>query len=280
MHLFSSSPPAGLLVACMGVAHVAAAEKPTSGVVEVDLVFPRNQTYAPKSSFPVVWAFQNPELVPALNPLVRFDIWNLDDLMNGTVLSTTRDMIRWANFSSRDPYLDYEFYSRLNTEGHWLLKWEVYWESYYTEDPQGIDKQIEKHIMKRSITFTTSNSAPEIDLVAATDNKDCSEDLGVTVNVTETAEILFFENWSGGHSFPKVASSTPTPEPCRVKLDSTTTSSMAASLTAQACNSGNIRPVPDDIDCPPEDKSAAHQLAVGAVACLAAAIGAMGYMMM
>ncbi|THC87758.1 hypothetical protein EYZ11_012793 [Aspergillus tanneri] len=32
-----------------------------SGVLEVDLVFPRNETYAPTDYFPVVFALQNAE---------------------------------------------------------------------------------------------------------------------------------------------------------------------------------------------------------------------------
>lgn len=45
-----------------GVAAGLGAIVSASGVLEVDLVFPHNDTYAPTEWFPIVFAFQNAEL--------------------------------------------------------------------------------------------------------------------------------------------------------------------------------------------------------------------------
>lgn len=280
MHFFSSPRATWLLLACAAIARVTAAEDPSSGVVEVDLVFPRNQTFAPTSRMPIIFAYQHPELALALNTFISFSVWNIDKA-DGAVLITERDM-RWANFSSRDPYLSSAYHTQFNTEGHWLLKWYVTWRSCterslelgYSHD------RITTNETGGEIYFTTSRSAPEIDLVAATDNKDCSKHLGVAIDVTKTLRVPGWVRWSGSDTCAVVASVTRTPKPCRVKLDPSAVSSMAASMTARACYMEDPRP--EDIDCPPKSwekkKSAAHQLAVGGAAFLAVAVGAVGYL--
>lgn len=277
MHFFPLAQATWPLLACAGVAQVASAE---SGVVEIDLVFPRNnQTFAPTSRFPIVFGYQHPELASTLLTNIEISVWN-EDKEEGAVLDTYHDM-RWANFTSRDPYLNSAYYKDIfNTEGHWYLKWSVTWDSC-TKESLGVTTYRDHRIMTNTtggaIYFTTSSSAPEMDLVAATDNKDCSKDMGVAIDVTETLDVPSWVDWRGGETCASVASSTRAPEPCRVKIDPSAASSMAASMTAQACYMEI--PGPEDIDCPlPEEKSIAYQLAVGGTASLAAAIGVIGYL--
>ena len=45
----------------------------SSGVVEVDLIFPRNETYAPTAYLPIIFAFQNSHLAPFLDPLIHIN---------------------------------------------------------------------------------------------------------------------------------------------------------------------------------------------------------------
>jgi hypothetical protein len=73
-----------------------------AGVLEVDLVFPRNDTYAPTALFPVIIAFQNARLAPFLIPQLSLQITDVDDNYQ-TGVSPQYDM-RWANFSSSEPY--------------------------------------------------------------------------------------------------------------------------------------------------------------------------------
>ncbi|KAK6821398.1 hypothetical protein PG987_015798 [Apiospora arundinis] len=213
-------PQAIALLAACAVGGVRAAS-PTSGVMELDLAFPRNQTYAPAARVPVVFAYQNPELATALNARVSFTAWNWDDMRNNVAGATFS--LDQANLSSRDPFLQYG-------------------------------------IISQAIHFSTNHSAPKIDLVAATNNKDCPRELGLAFNVT-------------------VAESMPTPSPCRVQIDSAAASSMAASMTAKACANKGVAP-PEGVECPPAGKSSAQQLAVTGLACLAATVGAFGYVLM
>ena len=59
-----------LLAACMGTIINA------SDILEVDLLFPRNETYAPTNRFPVVFAFQNSKRARYLNPQISYILWN------------------------------------------------------------------------------------------------------------------------------------------------------------------------------------------------------------
>ena len=71
----ASAPLAGAILCLATVARAAA------GVVEIDVVFPRNnQTYAPTSHFPIVFAVQNPDLARHLDPFINSFIHNGSDL--------------------------------------------------------------------------------------------------------------------------------------------------------------------------------------------------------
>ncbi|MDM9186223.1 hypothetical protein QU781_28035, partial [Escherichia coli] len=67
------------LVATCPVASVAAEAKPT-GTAEVDLVFPRNDTYAPMPLMPVVFAVQNPPVAGKLYPEILYKVHPVGDL--------------------------------------------------------------------------------------------------------------------------------------------------------------------------------------------------------
>ncbi|KAL2016191.1 hypothetical protein VTK56DRAFT_4080 [Thermocarpiscus australiensis] len=62
--------PAALLWA----AQVGAATFPVT--VEVDLIFPRNDTYGPSPLFPIVFAFQNAALAPSIDPAFDLEVWD------------------------------------------------------------------------------------------------------------------------------------------------------------------------------------------------------------
>jgi hypothetical protein len=176
----------------------------------------------------VVFAFQNPELAPFLNPQILFEIrdWNN---MSESVVSTSYDL-RWANFSSNDLYFRYRAFTRFDTEGIWMLTWRVGWDSC-TEDSLsqfGGDPLVGNYTGS-SILFTTKNSAQDVDLVAATKNTNCSEDTGVAINITDTLNVPARVDWYGGETCAVVSSSTPTPAPCRFKIDSAAASSISSS---------------------------------------------------
>jgi hypothetical protein len=263
MHVLSWA--SWLFVVCVGSA--GAATSNSSGVVEVDLVFPRNDTYAPTPYMPIIFGIQNTEFPPLQNLGIEIHIWNKT---NGTIIDegsfgdfySSRD---WANMSDTDPFLIYHHYDKLNTEGIWRLVWTLSW----TDCIDAHSKKTLSRSQSSAITFSTKKSAQDIDLVTATKDNNCSQDQGIAFNITNTHEAP-----AGDESCTTVANSTVIPNPCRVKIDSAAASSISASLTEDLCS--RLDP---PISCP-SDESAAQRMPVGSVACLMAAFGMLGYILM
>ncbi|KAK8074332.1 hypothetical protein PG994_005231 [Apiospora phragmitis] len=240
------SQATALLAAC--AAGGVRAASPTSGVMELDLVFPRNESYAPTARLPIVFAYQNPELARALHARVSVIVRNWDNM--GVGGADAQFNLDRANLSSRDPFLQYDYFQEFGVEGHWLLTWTVSWDNC-TEHSLAQHyggQRLTTHTASQVIHFSTSKSAPEIDLVAATDNKNCPQDLeerqemGLTFDVTDTLEVPIWADKRAGDHCAEVAESTPTPSPCRVQIDSAAVSSMAASMTARACLYKEVSP--------------------------------------
>jgi hypothetical protein len=252
-----------------------------SGILEVDLVFPRNDTYAPTDSFPVVFAFQNAQLARYLNPRVDFLLWNLQ--ADDASLTLSHDL-GWKNWTE-DTYLAHKVMSFPDKEGRYKVSWTLYWDScdeYTFENPDRIPRMIHNRTTWATY-FTIDNSAPKVDLVAATANETCPGEYGVVINVTDkTMKVPSGVKWSGkawnNNTCAVVADSTPTPtptptpDPCRVHIDKAAVASIEASVTARICRGIN----PPDY-CPKDDKNAATQLAVAGLSCLLAVVGALGF---
>lgn len=83
-----------MLATCLGPMMVHA-----SGVLETDLLFPHNKTYAPTEWVPVVFRVQNPELAPLVDLDISFTIQNAN--MSDIVHWPTE--IDWTNNTSKDP---------------------------------------------------------------------------------------------------------------------------------------------------------------------------------
>jgi len=55
----------------------------STGVLEVDLGFPQNETYTSASVMSIIFAIQNPELAPILSTQISFYIYNWDKKLQG-----------------------------------------------------------------------------------------------------------------------------------------------------------------------------------------------------
>ncbi|KAJ5647452.1 hypothetical protein N7490_003824 [Penicillium lividum] len=260
-----------LLAACMGALINA------SDILEVDLVFPSNETYAPADRFPIVFAFQNPELARYLNPGLSYTLWNLDDFDEGASLYHD---LRWVNWTGQTPYFAHEYSSLFNRTGRWQVTWSLSWQSCDENGFKSDPARMVSNTSTLSTFFTTQSSAPKVDLVADTANKTCPGKHGVVIDVTnKTMQVPWYVSWDGGaytnDTCAVVASSnstsTPTPDACRVHIDKTVVASMEASLQARLCSGLN-----PPSDCP-EDESAAQRLTVGIISCLLGAFGALGF---
>ncbi|KAK4042735.1 hypothetical protein C8A01DRAFT_44229 [Parachaetomium inaequale] len=253
-----------------------------SGTVEVDLVLPQNDTYAPAPIIPVAFAIQRSDLAAYLQPSLTFSIlpynnWS-HSLANGHYAMT------WANFTSSDPYMQYgEALEVLNTEGVWMLIWQL--DFAHCSAGTGVLNITGDHKLGR-VVFTTKNGAKKPDLTAATtassgeDTSSCPNDQAFAFNITETRDSGdFFEN---RQPCAVLAETTPAPSPCAVTIDTAAASSVSSSLTHLACRLQTGEPAPW---CPEPEKDAAaggvvvpRMAAVGGVACLAAAVGGLGFL--
>jgi hypothetical protein len=275
-------------MATLLLASVASAEIPQ--VVEVDLVFPRNETYTPTPYFPVVFGIQNAELAQHLRLQIDVSLWNDSDTFSSSSKLYTEDLIA-ANFSSAEPYFAYSFtYNRFEVEGRWRIHWNLYYSSCL-EDEDGIHRgKTKSNASDAQITyFTIKNDGRPIDLVAITaDDKTCPPEQGTIIEVTtETVKVAELVPTPFQPNFETCAvvattNPTPTPNPCLVKVDAAAAASIATSLWLHRCN--NVNMTDDPTDCPPDSLSgrrnnAAQQLAaVSVVVVLTAAMGAFGFL--
>ena len=260
-------------LACLGAIVDAA------GVLEVDLVFPRNETYAPTAYVPIIFALRNgnADLGQNLRPSINYNLRNITDPINWTVPAHISHELASANSSSYEPYFVHNFFSSFATEGRWELFWWVTWLSC-DEDKDDLEPSFMTNSENRVIEFTIKNDGQVVDIVAATANdKTCPAELGLAINVTDTTmEISRRWNRPAGTCAVLASSPTPTPDPCLVKISSAVVASMSASWTARICNIMLSLDPPDNC---PKDNAGPQRLAVAGVACLAVAFGAFGFLL-
>lgn len=286
MRLLSFSRTAWSLMAslaCLGALADVVEPVGIASVLEVELVFPRNETYAPTPWMPVVFALRNAELARHLNPFISYDSYSTPLTPNGSWIDRSKSpgsthTVRWLNLSDHEPYFVYKFHN-FATEGTWNLSWTVSWQSCDAHD-FGAHRPGAFNSSASSVAFTIRDDGPPVDLVAATANdKTCSEEFGVAINVGNiTNEVPYGARSDAGDTCVERAPSspTPTPSPCLVKIDSAAVASISAAWTDLYCEKRRFNPA---AECPPPSDNASQRLAVAGAACLAVAFGAFGFIL-
>jgi hypothetical protein len=261
-----------------------------SGVVEVDLIFPRNETYAPTAYLPIIFAFQNSHLAPFLDPIIHINT-QLVQNANGSTPQWTPpgsnylEQLRWANFTNNDTYCAYATYQRhgftFATEGIWQVTWLFNW-AVCTEDSLA-NNILMRNESGHTTTLTIRKGAQEVDLVSGTTDNSCSGQDGVAVNITNTLHIpssahweSSTDNWDGqGDMCASTASSVPKSDPCRVSIDPAAAASISCSITFGS-SATNFSTTTSSLTCPEDKKSAAGSLTIGG---LAALFGVLSYLL-
>jgi hypothetical protein len=203
-------------------------------VVEVDLLFPRNDTYAPTALMPVVFAIQNPPVAEPLDLALEWRLYNLPD-PNIAVDANGIIVKRYPTEYILGPYYEYSsFYDLTTLEGTWVLFWILYSDNC-TQFPTNASS-FPGWPQEKTLIFTTKNGAQATDLVTATAGDVCNSAESFTFNVTGVEEVLV----GSGNSITNcavVADTSPTPSanPCAAQLNATGASSILAFLTASAC---------------------------------------------
>ena len=236
--------------------------------VEFDLVFPRNDTYAPTTLFPIVFAAQNSHYAAVLEPAMTYRIFSMDDYNKGRDYELD---LRWSNFSSTDPFFTHAAVRRfLNVEGTWGFLWSL--STVNCSYGTGLDGAVGTGgTLNSTVTvFTTKLGAPLPDLVAATDASTCAEADSRAFNLTGLMDDT---------SCAILSSTVPLPasNPCAVKVDSAIASSISAAMTSTDCTQ-QAHPV---VSCPPDGNGAgqAGTFRVGKAAWLIATFSCLACML-
>jgi hypothetical protein len=220
-------------------------------LVEVDLVFPRNETYVPTPVFPVVFAIQNLAAASSIGPLeLTWAIWRLD----------TDDIQQvWGNqtvdqTNSTEPYYKYINLWTAGLDGaESARRYQLWWQVEYSacfgkkENPGSVSGS-----RQDNFTFTLDPNAQQVQPILSADLDACPAS-NATIMVKETWPV----NNRPDHDICGVVRNVDVDafaNPCAVKLDHAAASSIAAEVTASACAAS---PPALTSGCPTETKDSA-----------------------
>lgn len=256
--------------ALMGAsAHLGAVAR-AAGVLNIGLAFPRaNETYERTDDLPIVFALQNSKLAEHLKPSIWFQILNVTGDTEPLVDSTHE--LNWTSASENDPYFLWS-YLRVEGEGRLRLLWQPRWSA--CDESRDEVEVVRNRTDNFSVEFEIKADGEKADLVAATggDNEDCPNQ-GVGIEVTDkTLEAPIGSSRRETCAVLGSSSSTPTSNPCRVKIDKAAVESMQAADLEEKCRGLN----PPE-ECP-KDGLAHPRLTAAGVASLAAVLSAVFFL--
>jgi hypothetical protein len=199
-------------------------------IVEFDVVFPRNDSYAPVELMPVVFAIQNPQAAVPLTFAIEWSIQKLES-SEGPLAGSLFDLT-WANFSTANPYFVVLSTNQLNgTEGSFSLLWTLHSGNCSAGNPPGATR-LGSSTGYNNIKFTTKNGAQQPSLVTGPGM--CPTE-NLTFNVTGTLPVVDPTQYSNHNACAVVAELPPPANPCAIKVDNAIASSISATITAAAC---------------------------------------------
>ncbi|KAL4805425.1 hypothetical protein BDV18DRAFT_161080 [Aspergillus unguis] len=214
------------LVWALLVALWASAVKADIGRTEIDLLFPRNDTYALMPLMPVVFAVQNPPLAEQLYARLK---WGVNPLHNANASTEYRDEDKLVDVPSNDTtYYAYSAVAgRLNTKGN---------EPYGLHDEYGVFQGFHRGTYEpvHRLYFTTDDNGRQPDLVAITGGDDCDNTQAIAFDIEDRLKVPGPLTVDGVTSCALLAepTPTPTPSPCQASIVSEVASSISASITA------------------------------------------------
>lgn len=272
MRAFNSARLLASLIGLLLLTRYTIASAITSGIFEVDVLFPRNDTYAPQSLMPVVFALQKPGLSIQLESSIHWQLWLGGNSADPTFIynnafepslpyltpnfsTTTVEPVYLANAVNTSAYPD----------GPWTFQWAIY----------VVNCSAPTTFVMRTgtVTFTTSKDAKAPDLVAATAPDLCRNATAYTFDVHS------FNNGSvsAGNSCGFLGSfGASAPNPCAVSIDAAAASGILANASANACSQGQAaacaRPSGEGVPSESAFTATASGLSIALVAAAAALI--------
>jgi hypothetical protein len=232
-------------------------------IVEYDVIFPRNDTYAPVAAMPVVFAIQNPQAGIPLRLEINWWIYENGRRENPLLnpLDGGFEDPAFVNMST-DPYYIVTSTSQLNsTEGSFSLFWTLSSsncsENNGTTEPIAFGPLVGSILLRNITAFTMKDGAQQTNLMA--DPNVCTTNY-VAFNITKTL-LVDPSNWDGGPVCPLTAELPPPPgNPRAANADEVVASSISSTVTASflgsACATGPQGQKPlITRRCPPVNKT-------------------------
>ncbi|UNI17015.1 hypothetical protein JDV02_003395 [Purpureocillium takamizusanense] len=254
------------------LASLAKAEEVT-GRAEVDVIFPRNDTFEPMPLMPVVFAVQNPGAIGQLYPTLQYWLAPLDSPKEGGYQDLR---IRDLPPNETTAFLYRGIANTVNTERMWEFSWHLRWTNCSTSDNgtafddehtlndlNGFHRRTYNPL--QSIIFTTRKGGLQPNLTALSTGEDCGKTQALGFDVKQYLSVPARLSGDGVTSCALLASPAPTPSPCKASVESEAASSISSSLTSTECRSTNPA-----VSCPPKDDGAAALGAGSLVAWVAA----------
>ncbi|EPE09531.1 hypothetical protein F503_07307 [Ophiostoma piceae UAMH 11346] len=236
--------------------------------VDLTLVFPRNATYDASALLPIVFAFDNPEAVPLLQPDLWYTLW---DASNDSASVANNRLVQPSTpISTNDSFfLAIDSLDQLvGKAGSWRLQWNLDTVncSSSTEGSTTASTYLANSPI-RSIYFTTTTdgSGAQPDIAAAATNTTCGTEahantIEFSISGTLTAGLSKPDGFDGTECAVQADSEDEyaVPSSCAVSLDDAAVASVSAAATQTACAASS--PV---VSCPAATSTAASSAASG-----------------
>ena len=217
----------------------AAAATLTPSIFEVDLLFPRNETYTPQALMPIVFAMQNPTLASPLGALIFWELWEGNNRSSPGAVNGGLEL-NLDNLSFSDPLFVTRFPNTLPyPDGSWTLTWSLQVTNCTAPPKQSNDTDAIQ--LSSTTVFTVSSSGQAPDLVAATSADMCGTAEAYAFDMTSSSDEC---GSPGGLLGPS-----PTTNPCAASIDAAAASSIYAAATAFACSPLEL-PLNPNVTCP------------------------------
>ncbi len=202
----------GQALVALLVMHFCRSASVQAAIVEVDLVFPRNDTYRP-GPVPILFAIQNSALAVPLTLDVTWQVWDavpvvpFEDGGNLTLVASGSHNLLCDQVGQSDPFFTTaSAFTGFTTDrdGEWVILWSVH--SHNCSVTENVT-QISYLYHPQYLFFTTKKGAQQPDVLQNTSA--CASSPGVTFNVTDTLPIA--ANLNYGRSSCNVLAPSPPP---------------------------------------------------------------------
>ncbi|KAM3502673.1 hypothetical protein MY11210_008997 [Beauveria gryllotalpidicola] len=238
----------------------------TTGNAEVDVIFPRNDTFALTPLLPVVFAVQNPAVAQQLNLRLHYRVIPYGH--SNTTTEYERLRLDDALPSNDTTFYVHDFVAgTFDRQGTWEFFWQLRWNNCtaVAKDDNGTRFARDAEEPVRSFVFTTRKGGSKPDLVALSSGEQCGNTQAIAFEVQDVLNVPPPppppQNAGSLTSCAHVAVPAPTPTPCSAAVPSEAAQSISSRITEAACLAAS-----PGVSCPAGNASGRTSISVAAAA--------------